>query len=159
MEIVLTQGLSLCWTINYSPFTLSSSLFEDVLRAVPPTMPAKRSNPNHLLDLNFAKQSAELDRSTVLICKFENNQVKFLNERYVCCFLWMLISTTVMGGINQIPILTTAIFAGILYRTRNRDGRTLNAKSLSKSMCSLQFRVGPPFGIWCSALCLQHSAK
>ena len=123
-------------TINYSPFTLSSSLFEDVLRAVPPTMPAKRSNPNHLLDLNFAKQSAELDRSTVLICKFENNQFKFLNERYVSCFLWMLISTTVMGGTNQ------------MYRTRNRDGGTSNAKTLSKTRVSLQFRVGPPFGIW-----------
>ena len=130
------KAVTLLKTIHYSPFTLSSSLFEDVLRAVPPTMPAKRSNPNHLLDLNFAKQSAELDRSTVLICKFENNQVKFLNERYVCCFLWMVISTTVMGSTNQ------------MYRTRNRDGGTSNAKTLSKTRVSLQFRVGPPFGIW-----------
>jgi len=43
--------------------------------SVPPTILAKRTNPSHLLDLNFDKQSDELERSTVLIYKIKEKQI------------------------------------------------------------------------------------
>jgi len=54
-----------------------SSLSVDFFTSVPPTILAKRINPSHLLDLNFDKQSDDLERSTFLIYK---RKVKHIHE-------------------------------------------------------------------------------
>jgi len=51
----------------YVPFISFLSVFFFI--SVPPTILAKRINPSHLLDLNFDKQSDDLERSTAVILK------------------------------------------------------------------------------------------
>ena len=63
------QSYFIKFIYNFALLCVSSVSFLSVafFTSVPPTILAKRTNPSHLLDLNFDKQSDELERLTVLI--------------------------------------------------------------------------------------------